>query len=315
LHVEEEEDGKCELVGNFSDHEQLANLEKLILEKKYGITPPSSDTTAVEVGVNEETDVEKLDNSTNLPVIPNAARKAPSHGECELYKWVQDEDWMNVTIPLPRPAIRDDVLLFVAPDSLDVKVKTCPELGVISGRLSGNMTPSSTQFELTNNPGGELSGELDSKLDIRVMKKPQNEATYEMWFGLFAHESPSPTACFGREVFPTLAQSGYKWHQTKKFFTITLELPEEHISKSDVNLNLSSNCRDWSCEVKLNNGGTLYIGGRFFGRINLEDSLWFIDTKGDDEIGYKKQLVIEISKQFMKQSKEFERAWWPRLCE
>jgi hypothetical protein len=139
LHVEEEEDGKCELVGNFSDHEQLANLEKLILEKKYGITPPSSDTTAVEVGVNEETDVEKLDNSTNLPVIPNAARKAPSHGECELYKWVQDEDWMNVTIPLPRPAIRDDVLLFVAPDSLDVKVKTSPgELGVISvsGRLS-----------------------------------------------------------------------------------------------------------------------------------------------------------------------------------
>lgn len=117
------EDDEYDITPNNMTYDEIKQLEKAILEQKYGIppSPPPSPISPTKDNITAST------TTTTNPV--------PLSRECELYKWEQDEDWIYITIPLPRKAIRDDIIVIVEEESLSIKIKTCPELGVIGGDL------------------------------------------------------------------------------------------------------------------------------------------------------------------------------------
>jgi hypothetical protein len=210
----------------------------------------------------------------------------PQIVECSQYRWWQDDEWIEVDVPLPRASSKRDVRLAISSGTFQLNVKATRELGEIEGVFVGEVVPESVSYDLLNNG-----------FNLRIkMKKLVGEGTNELWLNDFlVGETHAPTFRYSWEK-KVGDERRYRWKQSLETVVLEVVVPRS-TNAGDVKVGFSPDARGWQLTLPLAAGGDFQpVGGRFWDAVRMEDSTWLLLS--DD--GEDRALAIEAT--FVKRS-------------
>lgn len=245
----------------------------------------------------------------------------PLSGSTAFYRWAQDDEWVSLEVPLPRPALKRDVSLAVLPNSIQLSVRNAKQdIGLVSGELYGTVDPTSVTFEVrpaANPPPSSLSHVSEFRTNgvgfcsdpvvcVRVRKTAATEGTLDYWYGFLQQERRAPTTRFSWSHFPRLPVSDtptttsfqcrapYQWAQRRDVVTLCLDVPPD-TKAENVHIDFSPEGKSWKCFVDTlplfgsEPGHTetttiaplSILQGEFWGVIRPSESTWFLQDSED----------------------------------
>jgi len=242
--------------------------------------------------------------SVSQKQVSHLAFRPPRLGrECAFYRWVQDEKYVYVTIPLPSVPPRNDVSLVIGPEEFGVDVVFPKrEIEGVRGLFAGDVSPELSRWDLADDP---VEG---PSLEVVVAKTP-TPAYSTMWHAFLENEEARPTVQFAG----VCAATGARFRQYADFFEVELDVPDT-TRPDDVRVDVSA--ERWTLSVQgLESGGG---SGRLRGRVLPDDTNWLFDDLSPTSPYYgeaapMKTLYITLRKEAATNGQTAH--WWPGLSE